>query len=294
MKRLEPAVRFLQEIFNIWGVEKPARLAASLAYYGLFSIIPILFIGLTVADIFLDELTMTDQLFSWFENVLGPEIAHFLEAQVSATSQLSTGSTLISSLISFGALLYAASGLFVQLQYALNTIWQVPLVPQGWVRGFIIKRLLAFVMVIGVGLLFVVVTASSVIVSMLSSLIDWGRFVDWGGSIPLVNSVIFIVLTTISFAIIYKVLPDVDIAWRDVWAGAGVSALLLNLGLGLFGLYFSRSNIGSAFEAAGAVAVFLIAFNYGAQIFLFGAVFSRVYAGMFGSKKSSNEGQKAI
>jgi membrane protein len=294
MKKLEPAVRFLQEIFNIWGVEKPARQAASLAYYGLFSIIPILFIGLTVADIFLDELTMTDQLFSWFENVLGPEIAEFLEAQVRATSQLSTGSTPISSLISFGALLYAASGLFVQLQYALNTIWQVPLVPQGWVRGFIIKRLLAFVMVIGVGLLFVVVTASSVIVSMLSSLIDWGRFIDWGGSIPLVNNVTFIVLTTISFALIYKYLPDAEIAWRDVWAGAGVSALLLNLGLGLFGLYFSRSNIGSAFEAAGAVAVFLIAFNYGAQIFLFGAVFSRVYAGMFGSKKSSNEGQKAI
>jgi membrane protein len=89
-------------------------------------------------------------------------------------------------------------------------------------------------------------------------------------------------------------MQKLPIAWRDVWAGAGVSALLLNLGLGLFGLYFSRSNIGSAFEAAGAVAVFLIAFNYGAQIFLFGAVFSRVYAGMFGSKKSSNEGQKAI
>ena len=97
---------------------------------------------------------------------------------------------------------------------------------------------------------------------------------------------------TISFALIYRYLPDVEIAWRDVWGGAAVSAVLLNLGLGLFGLYFARSNIGSAFEAAGALAVFLIAFYYSAQVFLFGAVFSRAYAGMYGSEKSSNDDQE--
>ena len=291
MKRLKSARRLLTEIFDVWRVEKPARLAAALAYYGLFSIIPILYIGLTVGDIFLDEVAMTNRLFTWIAYFLGAEVAQFLEAQVNATSRLSSGGTLLSSLISFAALLYAASGLFVQLQYALNTIWHVPLVPREWVRGFIVKRLLAFVMVIGVGLFFVVIAAGSVIVSLLSSLIDWGRFIDWGDSVSLVNNIIFIALTTITFAWIYRYLPDVDIAWRDVWGGAGVAALLLNIGLGVFALYFSRGTVGTAFEAAGAVAVFLITFYYGAQVFLFGAVFSRTYAGMFGSNRNVSYGQ---
>lgn len=101
---------------------------------------------------------------------------------------------------------------------------------------------------------------------------------------PITNFVSMVGLATISFALIYKVLPDVEIAWRDVWIGAAVTALLVNIGGWLVGFYLTCSNIGSAFEAAGALAVLLIAFCYIARIFLFGAVFTKVYASRFGSK----------
>ena len=179
---------------------------------------------------------------------------------------------------SLGVLFYAASGLFIQLQYALNTIWEVPPASRGGIIAAIKDRLLAFVMAIGVGLLLVLATVFSIVVSVLASLFDWGSHV------PITNFASMMGLATISFALIYKVLPDVEIAWRDVWIGAAVTALLVSIGGWLVGFYLTHSNTGSAFEAAGALAVLLIAFYYIAQIFLFGAVFTKVYASRFGSK----------
>ena len=269
---------FLKDIYLAWDADNPSQLAAALAYYGMFSFASVIFIALTVASLFIDELATASQLFVQLEDTLGPEIAQLVQDIVVNASQRASGGTALTSLISFGALLYAASGLFIQLQYALNTIWKAPPASHSGIIASIKARLLAFVMAIGVGLLLVLATVVSIVVSVLTS------FFDWGSHVPITNFVSMVGLATISFALIYKVLPDVEIAWRDVWIGAAVTALLVNIGGWLIGFYLTYSNIGSAFEAAGALAVLLIAFYYIAQIFLFGAVFTKVYASRFGSK----------
>jgi len=141
-------------------------------------------------------------------------------------------------------------------------------------------------MAIGVGLLLVLATLVNVLLAWLGSFIPIER------SVPISNFIALVGLVTLSFALIYKVLPDVDIAWRDVWIGAAVTALLVILGGLLVGLYLGSGRIGSALEAAGTFAVILIGIYYIAQIFLFGAVFTRVYASMFGSQAVSAERQE--
>jgi len=269
---------FLKEVYRTWSANNPSQLAAALAYYGMFSLAPMIFIAFTVAGFFVSKPAAASQLFIQLEETLGPEIAQFIQDIVVNVSKRASGSTTLSSLIGFGVLLYAASGLFVQLQRALNTIWDAPPPSRGGIITFIKTRLLAFVMVIGVSLLLVLATVVSIVISMLTAFFHWHSFVS------LANFVSMAALATISFALIYKVLPDVEIAWRDVWIGAVVTALLVNIGRWLVGVYLTYSNIGSAFEAAGTLAVLLIAIYYTAQVFLLGAAFTKAYASTFGSR----------
>ena len=269
---------FLKDIYLAWSTENPPQLAAALAYYGMFAFAPVIFIALTVAGLFIDEPATASQLFVHLEGTLGPKTAQFAQDIVVNASRRASGGTALTSLISFGVLSYAASGLFVQLQYALNTIWEAPPASHSGIIASIKNRLLAFVMAIGVGLLLVLATVVSIAVSVLAS------FFDWGSRVPITSFISMMGLATVSFALIYKILPDVEISWRDVWIGAAVTALLVSIGGWSVGFYLTHSNTGSAFEAAGALAVLLIAFYYIAQIFLFGAVFTKVYASRFGSK----------
>ena len=273
--------QFLKELYQAWGAGRPAQAAAALAYYGMFSFAPILFIALTVAGLFLDRLMAANELVARLEATLGPEVTQFVLDVVIKVSQRASGGTLLTSLIGFIALLYAASGLFAQLQYALNTIWGAPPPTHQGIIAIIRNRLLAFVMAIGLGFVLVFITVAGIALSVLSTVLNVNS------SLPITDFAIVLGLTTVVFALIYKVLPDVDIAWRDVWVGALVTALLFELAKWLLALYLAHTNLGSAFDAAGALAVILVAIYYLALIFLFGAVFTKVYASMFGTKASS-------
>mgnify|MGYP001137684779 CR=1 FL=1 len=126
MNKSPTLLDFVKELYRIWVAERPNQLAAALAYYGVFAFAPVIFIAFAVAGVFIDELAMTHQVFEQIGNVLGPEAAQLLQGTVETISQTTSGGSLLTSLISFLALLLAASGLFFQLQYALNTIWKVP------------------------------------------------------------------------------------------------------------------------------------------------------------------------
>jgi membrane protein len=193
-------------------------------------------------------------------------------------SQAVTGGSLLATVIGFVALLFAASGLFAQLQYSLNTIWGVPPPAQRGLIAIIRNRLFAFVGVLGLGLLLVIATVIGIILSAFSTVLG----ID--SSLQIVDSATVVAFAAVAFALIYKVLPDVDIGWRDVWLGALITALLFAVARWLLSLYLSIADIGSAFGAAGALAVILVAIYYLALIFLFGAVFTKVYALTFGTK----------
>lgn len=269
---------FLKELFAAWGEGRSPQAAAALAYYGMFSFAPLLFIMLTVAGLFLDELMAAEQLFTRLENTFGPEVTLFILDVMGTVSQTVAGGSLLTSLIAFVALLFAASGMFSQLQYALNTIWGVPSPTQRGLIAIVMNRLLAFVAVIGLGLLLVLVTVFGVILSTFGTALGLDR------SFQIVDTVAVVALAAVAFALIYKVLPDADIGWRDVWVGALLTAVLFVVARWLLALYLSLADVGSAFGAAGALAIILIAIYYLALIFLFGAVFTKVYASTFGTK----------
>jgi membrane protein len=267
-----------REFYHIWITERPSQFAASLAYYGLFSFVPIVFIAFAVAGIFIDEIATADQMYAQVSESLGIDAAQALEDALTSISEGSTEGTIIGSLVSFVALLFAASLMFFQLQHTLNSIWKVPPPTRGETRAYITKRLLAFLMVLSVGLFLILMTLVDFVVSVL------GSFVDLDITLASLTLLSHVALATIALALIYRVLPDAEISWRDVWVGSAVTAVLMVIGVNVLGFYLGRSKVGSALEAAGAAAIFLMAFYFVAQLFVFGAVFTRVYASMFGSR----------
>jgi membrane protein len=269
---------FVQELYSIWVTERPGQLAAALAYYGMFAFAPVIFIMFWVAGLFLDQISAADQFFARMEAMFGSDVTLFIQDSVEAIGQSTSESSILATLISIGALLMAASGLFYQLLFALNKIWDVPVPERGQTGGMIRQRLFSFLMVIGVGLLFVLGTLVNVVISW------FGGLLELSPSMPLLSILGFLGLTTLAFALIYKILPEAHIRWRDVWIGAFVTAILVAVALFLFGAYLNRGNIGNAFEAAGAFAVLLIGIYTIAQVFLFGAMFTRVYSEMYGSR----------
>ncbi len=283
MNRSAPILNFAKELIAAWNSDNPMRLAAALAYYSMFSFAPMLFIALTVAGLFIDTLAVADQLFDQMADTMGSETAKFIQDMVISASQRTTSSNPLTSLISLGALLYAATGLFAQLKYSLNIIWQAPPSTRGGIIDYILTRLLAFVMVLGVGLILILATTLSFLASIFTS------FFNFGSEMLAGNIIGFVGLAALSFAIIYKLLPDVKIAWRDVWLGAVITAILFGIGRWGLGFYLSHSNVSSAFDAAGVLAIVLIVIYYAAQIFLFGAIFTKVYARQFGSKITLSE-----
>ena len=281
MNRFGNIWKFVRDLASTWNEEKPSRLAAALAYYGMFSFVPVVYIVIKVAGIFINDQLLSQQIFARLTVVLGPETANYIQDLVIATEGATTGGTFIATLVSFAALLYSASGLFTNLQYSLNTIWHVPIETQGGLLNFIKNRLLAFILVIGAGLVLVIGAFGSVVFSIIASILPFG-FID-----PDISVIALIALATLLFALIYKLLPEVYIAWRDVWLGSLITSVLVYIGGWALGFYFSVSGVGTAFEAAGALAILLIGIYYIAQIFLSGAIFTRVYATTFGSKQTS-------
>lgn len=266
----------LKEIYTIWINERPGQLAAALAYYGMFSFAPVIYLAFVVAGFFVDQLAVADQLFAKLQKLLGPETAALVRDLVLAVSTTNNTGTILVSLISFLAICFAASGLFFQLQYALNTIWRVPPPEKAQTKDYIRKRLFSFVLVIGVGLLMIAVTLANVIMTWFGTLIE--TLLGLGNTEIFLTWLSTLVLTTLSFALLYKVLPDIHIDWRDVWTGAFIAALLIKLAGSLATFYFSFSNFGTAFGAAGAFTVLVMAIFYFAEIFLMGAVITRVTA----------------
>jgi len=281
-----PSIKnFIKEIYQAWISEKPNQLAAALAYFGMFSFAAVIYIAFLIAGIFINEAAAAEQFYTRIEAVLGAETAAFIQDSVSAISTANQGGSLIISVVSLISLLLAAMGLFLQLKFVLNRIWGVPLIPVGNRVAIIRQRLFAFIMVIALGLLVILVTMVNVIFAWFGSIVE--ELFENSGLVSVLNILALLAVVVLADAFVYKVLPDVKLAWRDVWIGSLAATFLMALGGLVIGLYFRFGGIGSAFEAAGAFAVLMIAIYYFAQIFLFGAIITRVYAQRYGSKRQS-------
>ncbi len=281
MSRIKLIFHLLRETFNEWNEDKAPRLAAALAYYTAFSIAPLLVITVSIAGLAFGEDAVQGHLRYQIQGLVGGQAAGAIEEMLTNFHHPDTG--ILATVIGLVTLLLGAAGLFGQLQDALDTIWEVAPKPGQGILSIIRQRFISFTMVLGIGFLLLVSLVISAAVSAV------GNFVSVHVAPPqfalqVVNFLISFGITTLLFAVIYKVLPDARIAWRDVWMGAAVTSLLFNIGKLLIGLYLGNSTIGSAYGAAGSFVVLLLWINYSAQILLFGAEFTQVYARTYGSR----------
>jgi membrane protein len=279
--------QFAKEIYKIWTLERPGQQAAALAYYGMFSFAPIIFIALSVVGLFADQIAVANQFYQRLSSIFGEATATWIQESIAALGQPSTEESLLISIISFGALLFAASGVFFQLQYALNTIWHVPPPEKGFIINLIRKQLVSFVIVIGIGLFGILAIFVNVLLAYFGTFLQ--SLLGYSGNLPIITGLSALGLSAVTFGLLYKLLPETQVAWKDVWLGAIVAAVLVVVAIRLAALYFSYSSLTSALQAAGAVSVLLISFFYIAEIFLAGAIICRVYANQFGSRRSPPE-----
>lgn len=277
--RIKPIFKLLKETFQEWQKDKVPLLAAALAYYTVFSITPLLVIAIAIAGAVFGQDAAKGEILAQVNELVGEKGAQAIEMTLNNVNQPQLKST--ASIISVVVLLIGASGVFAQLQEALNTVWNVKAKPKGGIWNFIRKRLLSFGMVLVIGFLLLVSLIISAILSGISKL-DISVLPGFTSLWQLLNFGVSFGFISLLFALIYKYLPDAKIRWKDVWVGAIITALLFSLGKYAIGLYLGRGSFGSAYGAAGSLIVFLAWVFYSAQILLFGAEFTQVYARKYG------------
>jgi membrane protein len=269
-----------------WSNHNAQRLGAALAYYTVFAIAPLFIIVLAVAGFVFGADAARHQLFNELRTLVGDQGGRAVEAIVAAGNRPNVGTS--ATIIAGATLLVGAAGVFVQLQGALNTVWDLRRTPGKAIRRFIKLRLLSFAMVLAIGFLLLV---SLVVSAALTAVQTYMSHLLPGQALwQLVNFLLSIVVVTLLFAMIFKVLPDARIAWRDVWVGALLTAVLFSLGKFLLSLYLGKSTLTSVYGAAGSLVVLLVWVYYSSQILLFGAEFTRLYAFRCGSYVRPEEG----
>lgn len=269
-----------------WSDDYAPSMGAALAYYTVFSIAPLLLIVIAIAGLIYGEDAARGAVFTQLSGLVGNDGAAAVQGLLKSVNKPSE--SIVATVIGVVTLLIGATTVFGELQDALNRIWRAPaLTSTGSLWNLIRRRLLAFGMILTIGFLLIV---SLVLGAVLAAFGDWiaPRFPGWDLLLPTINFGVGFVVTTVLFAMIYKIMPRVNIAWRDVWLGAGVTSLLFSVGKFLIGLYIGKTSVASGFGAAGSLAVLLVWIYYSTQVFLLGAEFTWVYANSYGSRRGKD------
>jgi membrane protein len=270
-----------KQTFVEWSNDKGGRLGAALSYYTVFSLAPLLLLVIAIAGLAFGRDAAEGRLFGQLSGLIGDDAARLIQAAVAKANQTKGG--VLGTVAGIAVLLVGATGVVVELQGALNAVWKVEPKPNRGVWGLVRTRLLSMGMILSMGFLLLV---SLVVSAALAAISGWLRGVI--GDVAMlgwfIDAAVALVVISTLLALIYKILPDAKVAWRDVWVGAVATAILFMIGKYVIGLYVGRASVGSAFGAAGSLAVLLVWIYYSAQIVLLGAEFTRVYANRFGAK----------
>ena len=277
--KTKSVVNLFKQTFKEFGEDKVLRLSAAMAYYAIFSIGPLLILIVSLAGLVFGEETVRKEVTAQIQGMVGEKSMKVVDSMMTAQKHSTTiGATIVSGI----GLLFGAAGVFGQLQDSLNTIWEVKSKPGMGIKGFIRQRFLSLAMVLGVGFLLLVSLALSAFLSASTGYI--GGVVHMPAWVTqLLNNVVSFFVISLLFALIFKVLPDAKVAWKDVWFGAVGTALLFTAGKFLLGLYLGRESTTSAYGAGSAFVLILMYIYYSSLILFFGAEFTQVYAKLSGS-----------
>lgn len=275
----------LKQAALCWLDDRASSLGAAISYYALFSLAPLLLITIAVAGLFFGADAVQGALGGQISSLMGPQAAAAVDEMLRHAHEPRTGT--IATVVSALVLLFGASTVLAELQGALDLIWRVPERSEGsgawrWAR----TRLLSFGLVLAVAFLMIV---SLVLSAAVSALGTWWRPMlgGWEAVAHALDLAMSLGSFTVVFAAIFKVLPRANTRWHDAWVGARVTALLFSVGKLLIGLYLGKSHLASSFGAFGSIALLMVWVYYSAQIILFGAEFTRVYARRRGGEPTS-------
>ena len=267
-----------------WNNDGAASMGAAIAFYTIFSIAPLLIITMAIAGFFFGADAAQGQIYAQTRSLVGAEGATALQGLVMSASRPTEG--IIATVLGLIFMIFGATGVFAELQGAMDRIWQTPVkTEQSGLWYLMRRRILTFGLLLSIAFLLLVSLAVSAFVSTIQSL--WTSQTEelefvW----QLINFVVSFIIVTGLFALIFKLLPRVSVAWTDVLIGAAFTALLFNIGKFLIGLYIGKTGVVSAFGASGTLIAMVVWVYYSAQIFLLGAEFTWVYAQRYGSMKN--------
>lgn len=277
---LKSGFGLLKESFKEWMDDGALQLGAALSYYTIFSLAPMLLIAISVAGLIFGREAAQGELVGQLRGLIGQQGAEFIQTMVANAGKQGQG--VLGTILGIVTILFGATGVFAQLQTSLNQIWDVEAKPAKGIWGFLRTRVLSFGMVLGIGFLLLVSLVISAAVAALDTYAA-GLFPGAEVVIGIISAVVGLGLITLLFAMIFRYLPDVKIAWKDVWVGAAITSLLFLIGKVLIGLYLGNSSVASTYGAAGSLVILLLWIYYSAQILFFGAEVTQVYATRYGS-----------
>lgn len=270
-----------------WWNDNVPHLGAALSYYTLFSLAPILIVAIAIAGLAFGAEAVRGEIVAQIDELVGHDGAVAVQAMLQGAAKPAAG--IPATIIGVITFFIGATGAFLELQTALNTIWRVkPKSEASWWRTLLMQRVISFALVVGVGFLLLTSLLVSAALAALHRYMGHtypGVTVLWTA----LNVIVSLTVITLLFAMVYKVLPDVELAWSDVWVGGLVTAGLFTIGKSLIGLYLGTSGFSSTYGAAGSVVVLLVWVYYSSQIVLLGAEFTREYVAQFGRRPPPSE-----
>jgi membrane protein len=268
---------------NAWLDDYAPSMGAAISYYTVFSIAPLLIIVIAVAGFVWGREAVQGQILTQLNGLIGHDGASGVQALIESANKPVKG--VVATIISVAVLVVGATTVFAELQSALDRVWDVPAAQKAsGIWATLRARLLSLGFILGLGFLLAV---SLVISAGVAAFGGWatGLFPGWEVLLQVINTLVSLGISTVLFAMIFKLMPQASVSWRDVWVGAIVTAVLFEVGKALIGLYIGKSSVTSSFAAAGSLVVLLVWVYYSAQIFLLGAEFTWVFAHDHGSRK---------
>ncbi len=276
IKRIKFFWEALRETFKKWNESSASNDSASLAYYAIFSIPGLLIIIIWIAGNFFGEEAIRGQITSQISGIMGQDAAKSVQDMIAGA--LVDKENIFMKIIGIGSLVFGSTTLFFQLQRSLNSLWDVQPAPKKAFVKFLLDRANSLGMILILGFLLMITMVLSSLISLLNNWITNYFGVETYVLVELINYIIGFVVTMILFALMFKVLPDVEISWKPVWRGAFLTTVLFTLGKFLLSLYFGTAKPTSAFGAAGTVILIMMWINYSCMLIFFGAEFTKIYA----------------
>jgi len=281
--------KLITQTVDEWQQDEAPRMGASLAYYALFSLAPLLVIVIFIVG-FVYKGDTVGHIQRQIQSLIGRDVATTVALAIHNASTFGHG--IIATIISFAVLSLGATGVFSELHTAMNKIWKVRRRQSGFIVGVLKDKFVAFTMVLGIAFLLLI---SMIISAVLSALTAYFSYLLPGADFlwHIADLVVSFGVVTLLFALLFRYVPDEHVTWKDVWIGASATAILFDLGKFLIGFYIGETSIGSMFGAAGSVVVILAWVYYSSQLVFLGAEFTHVYAKHYGSKSIAAEERPA-